>query len=628
VNLTTRSGAVQRGVAVRMRHAVPRSLALSAVVLSLTIPAAPVSAGPPIDLPRLDIQYEYDPPLDSHGYWVGDPKGGEWRVVDSRLGPAGFLTLDLEVRPPAVSVPLESGPAVLFGRVGLEGGIGGDVGAGAEVPRTVAQVVAPCPEQTDCVYRGSITLPTDRLPGLAARYPEAGWSSAVISLTLVRTFAQGTWLQVLPLVDESDEQPYGTVGDPRHISSRMLALGASPIGPRDLWSRRDRPQLDRIERLRQSVDDPSTLPETQPLLIDIETAPCTPGWTIATATGDVLVDVTEAGRPAVPVRVEAPVGAEWLVSVPSIDRAQGTGDRPRTYGPFRSDGPMMVSGSVAGDPYLCEGVEPGSVTWRPVTDEEVANFAEGDAASPLDTYATLPARDLPAATTTKSVVPSARQALECDFKGRGVDSGPGIYGEGERGYADPGTAMRAFIREGSVIPQSGYRELARDETAVLYGYEHKGEVKVAVRVVAVRGAEDDWVADRLTGCRLVEYGRKADMGPDVWLWANRWDRTVQERIGPAHCDWQSVRFLYWAPPGTPDTLRATSLYVRDPKSVFRDQWTVPFLRSTSLPSDARYTGYRRDGKALWLAADERAMYAKDGDRVERWPRIPTGTGCA
>jgi hypothetical protein len=35
---------------------------------------------------------------------------------------------------------------------------------------------------------------------------------------------------------------------------------------------------------------------------------------------------------------------------------------------------------------------------------------------------------------------------------------------------------------------------------------------------------------------------------------------VQERVGPGHCDWQSARFLYWAPPGTPGTLRATRLY--------------------------------------------------------------------
>ena len=228
-----------------------------------------------------------------------------------------------------------------------------------------------------------------------------------------------------------------------------------------------------------------------------------------------------------------------------------------------------------------------------------------------------PATEPPPITT----VPRTPRALECDFRGLGADSGPGVYGEGERGYADPEAAMRAFIREGAVIPQSGYQELARDETALLYGYKHEGEVKVAVRVTAVPGAEGGWVPERLIACRLAEYGRTADMGRGVWLWANRWARTVQERVGPAHCDWQSTRFLYWAPPGTPDTLRTTSLFVRDPRGVFRDRWTVPFLRSTTLPSDARYTGFRRDARALWLAADERAMYVKDGDRVERWPRI-------
>ena len=83
-----------------------------------------------------------------------------------------------------------------------------------------------------------------------------------------------------------------------------------------------------------------------------------------------------------------------------------------------------------------------------------------------------PATEPPPSTT----VPRAPRALECDFKGFGADSGPGVYGEGERGVRRlPRTAMRAFNREASVIPQSGYRELARDETAVLYGYEHKGE---------------------------------------------------------------------------------------------------------------------------------------------------------
>ena len=607
------------------RGVVLRSLLLSSVVVGLVAPAAPVSAGPAIDLPRLDIHYDYDPPLDGHGYWVGDPQGGEWRVVGGGLDRDDRLTLEVEIRPPAISVPLEPGPAVLFGTVGLFGDAGGDVATGASVPRTLASVLPPCPDPADCVYRGSITLPTDRLPRLAERVRNAeDWISAVIGLTLVRTFAQGTWLQVLPLYDEQRDEPDGRVGRPRHISSRMLALGASPVGPRELWSRRDRPVLDRIERLRRSIEDPSALPETEPLLVDIETAPCTPGWTIATATGDVLVDVTEPG-PSVPVKVEAPVGAEWTVSVPSIDRAQGTGDAPRTYGPFSSDEPGLVSGQVAGDPYECQGVEPGSVTWRAATADEVTSFAEGDPASLLETYRTLPARDLPAASTTSIAVPSARQALECDFKGLGADSGRGNW-EGDSGYASPREALQVAIAEGAVIPQAGYRALARNDTAVLYGYTNKGEVKVAVRVRTVGGDEAGWLPERLISCRVAEFGPKADMGRGVWLWANRWGRTVQERVGPGHCDWQSARFLYWAPPGTPAT--ATRLYVRDPRGVFGDRWTMPFLRSTTLPSDARYTGFRRDGKALWLAADERAMYVKDGDRVERWPRIPTGTGCA
>jgi hypothetical protein len=134
--------------------------------------------------------------------------------------------------------------------------------------------------------------------------------------------------------------------------------------------------------------------------------------------------------------------------------------------------------------------------------------------------------------------------------------------------------------------------------------------------------------ERLMACRPVEFGSKADMGPGVRLWANRWDRTVQERVGAGHCDWHSARFLYWQAPETSGRLPATKLYVRDPKGLFRGQWAVPFLGRTTLPPDADDTGYRRDGAALWLAADEQSMFVKDGGRVERWPRVSTGIGCA
>ena len=85
-------------------------LVLVTVVLALAILSTPVSAGPAIDLPRLDIAYEYAPPLDGHGHLGGrTPHGGRWRVVGGGLGDDDRLTLELEIRPPAISVPLEPG---------------------------------------------------------------------------------------------------------------------------------------------------------------------------------------------------------------------------------------------------------------------------------------------------------------------------------------------------------------------------------------------------------------------------------------------------------------------------------------------------------------------------------------
>ncbi len=363
----------------------PRLLIL--VIAGLLTLSTSAIAGPSIDLLRLRIDYGYAPPLDSHGYWVGEPQGGEWRVVGSRFNPGGRLTLDVEVRPPTISVPLESGPAMLFGRLALGGGYGGDVGAEVLVGRLSAQVMPACFDPSDCVYRGSITLPTHVLPALTEQHPDASWGSAVIGLSLVRTFAQGTWLQVLPMYDEEDQAPGGILGHPRTISSRMLALGAFPVADRANWSRPDRVTLARIDRLRRAIGDPSRLPDTQPLLIDIETAPCTLGWTIATVTGDTLVDVIEPG-PSVPVRVEVPVDAEWTVSVPSLDRA--TGDPPRRFAPFKSDVPGLVSGWVSGDPYECDAVEPSSLTWRPASADDLAAFVEPTRDDIHDVYATLP----------------------------------------------------------------------------------------------------------------------------------------------------------------------------------------------------------------------------------------------
>lgn len=219
-------------------------------------------------------------------------------------------------------------------------------------------------------------------------------------------------------------------------------------------------------------------------------------------------------------------------------------------------------------------------------------------------------------------VPTPREALECDGKSR-VHS---VRNEWAylSGFDTAVAALQNVLDEGFVIPRTGYEELSRGGDSVLYGFRNRNKVKVAIRIDATESGR--WIPEWLADCHLAEYGPKADMGPGVWLWANRNGKTIQERRGPAHCRQQSVRTLWWAT--SSGKRRDQRFYVRDPEGRFRNQWRAPYLRFTKLPSDARNTGYRRDGATIWMAPDRDSIYIKDGRNVQRWPRVPNIAGCA
>jgi hypothetical protein len=40
------------------------------------------------------------------------------------------------------------------------------------------------------------------------------------------------------------------------------------------------------------------------------------------------------------------------------------------------------------------------------------------------------------------------------------------------------------------------------------------------------------------------------------------------------------------------------------------------------------TGWRGQGRELWIAADEGYVFVVDGDSVERWPRADPPIACA
>jgi hypothetical protein len=112
---------------------------------------------------------------------------------------------------------------------------------------------------------------------------------------------------------------------------------------------------------------------------------------------------------------------------------------------------------------------------------------------------------------------------------------------------------------------------------------------------------------------------------DTWR-IEVWERRDGSRVptgrvssyrGPEHCDWQDVLILELG----------GRTYLRDPEGKLADLARGAFLADTVLPDEARDTGYRRDGLALWAEPSGQAVYAVDGDRVERWP-LAERPGCA
>ena len=197
---------------------------------------------------------------------------------------------------------------------------------------------------TACTGAPSPCPPTACTAGPA--HPGRSWSSAVIGLTLVRTFAQGTWLQVLPLYDERRDEPDGTVADPAPISSRMQVPGAFPDRDRALWSRRELTVLDRVERLRQRRRRRAGCPTRSRCSSTSRRRPARPAGRSPRPPATCSSTSPSPGT-AVPVRVEAPVGAEWL-GVGAEPRS-GTGRRGRPA-PSVLSAATVPGWSAAGSP--------------------------------------------------------------------------------------------------------------------------------------------------------------------------------------------------------------------------------------------------------------------------------------
>lgn len=352
-----------RLVVVRNRPAVLAAVLLIATSLSASPTDARASTLDPDDL---WLGYAEGPYLQP-GPSLRDVPLVRWEVLDPRTLADGRLALTVRVTAPPVDLPVEAGPGVLLGDVSLYGDAGGDVGLWHTFPTVARKGVAPaCQASGSCVYEGHLVLPTD-LIGPYLRRPVVGrWQAVTVGLTLVRTFDQGRWIQVLPMWVPDDALAMttsGRLGDARPFRGVSSAFGLLSRDQVRRWDRaggdrRDRRGLlDITERTRRRVGDASARTPTVSVELSLDPADCPRGMTLSSKAGAIAFDRAAGGN--VERTVELPVGRTWTVTVPSLDRIEiPSDDTLLTFGPFGvGSSPARLLGA-----WGCVGAPSGDVT--------------------------------------------------------------------------------------------------------------------------------------------------------------------------------------------------------------------------------------------------------------------------
>ncbi|HJP88526.1 MAG TPA: hypothetical protein VJ850_05785 [Candidatus Limnocylindrales bacterium] len=318
--------------------------------LAASAPASPVSAADPLAQAAFAVGDVTLFEAPSTGAGSGD--GGTWTVESGRLID-NHIKLHVEMSVPAPDLAVESGPAVLFAGLSLYGDAGGDVALEAHVAPVVHQLAQPCGDALACSYAVDISIPTDRLPAAIRNLEQNGkliWVSA--DLTLVRTFADGQWLQVLAF----GEGP-GGIGDaaagrlgaieptqgllqPAGLFPASQAM-AIPKGGWDLAGGLDYPGI--VEEARSAAGDTSSPIPLVDVAIHVTFQPACPYEMELFLHDDIGNHVfyarTDDHIPGLDGSTSMPIGSPWYLS---LDAGDGTANSIIRLGPIEATGSPVV----------------------------------------------------------------------------------------------------------------------------------------------------------------------------------------------------------------------------------------------------------------------------------------------
>jgi hypothetical protein len=272
---------------------------------------------------------------------------GDWALLEGHLGPR-VLHLKLRIEPPWNGLPVDAGPAVLFGGLSLYGDAGGDVATGGRVRSLAAVTIAPC-QGPGCQSEVEIDLPVDDLPAAIKRLEKNGsliWVSA--ELTLVRTFAGGTWLQVLPFIpiDAPIDARAGRLGAVAPATGTLFPFGLFPatqatrVPPDPELFPQGFDYAAAVEIRRSAAGDGSLPLATAPALLRISIAPACNGSYVLTLhdeRGDRVFDRSLDHITSLEEKIQLPLGVPWWFTLHDgggIDFDQGRQGGGTRIGPI------------------------------------------------------------------------------------------------------------------------------------------------------------------------------------------------------------------------------------------------------------------------------------------------------
>jgi hypothetical protein len=230
---------------------------------------------------------------------------------------------------------------------------------------------------------------------------------------------------------------------------------------------------------------------------------------------------------------------------------------------------------------------------------------------------------------------AAVYALECDGTKPFFRATADYDGGLEEVRSSPEDAFDNYLEEEGFffhVPAEGYRVERRDEDRALLSYDVGDRTKIAV--VLADGIRDyrgqvGWGIVAWADCDPAELPADVTDELNVGVWEDAAGRRlpvhrVHSFQGAEHCDWTDITFLLIGP----DRTRA-DWYVRDTSGELADFLHGRFDDAATLPSGATTTGWRRDGRVLWLGDDAAYLVAIDDPRdIERWPAAKEPIGCA